>query len=151
MRLCKIKLADGSRRVAVHDDEFVRLLDLTQVDGCRTLADVLHAPEPAGMAGFLVDPKARPIKADEVQFLAPIDRQEVWAAGVTYKRSQVAAWKSQRLVLRITTASTPPTVLNCSSKGAHRACPDRGNPCGCVTIAAGAYLNPNSRWSSIQR
>lgn len=90
MRLCKIKLADGSRRVAVHDDEFVRLLDLTQVDGCRTLADVLHAPEPAGMAGFLIDPKARPIKADEVQFLAPIDRQEVWAAGVTYKRSQVA-------------------------------------------------------------
>lgn len=90
MRLCKIKLADGSRRVAVHEGETVRLLDLAQVEDCRMLSDILHAPEPAGMAGFLIDPKARPIKADEVQFLAPIDRQEVWAAGVTYKRSQVA-------------------------------------------------------------
>ena len=26
----------------------------------------------------------------EVQLLAPIDQQEVWAAGVTYKRSQTA-------------------------------------------------------------
>jgi 2-dehydro-3-deoxy-D-arabinonate dehydratase len=90
MRLCKIKLADGSRRVAVDDGASIRLLDLTQVENCRNLADVLHAPEPAGMAGFLIDPKARPIKAEEVQFLAPIDRQEVWAAGVTYKRSQIA-------------------------------------------------------------
>lgn len=90
MKLCKIKLADGSRRVAVDDGTSVRLLDLNQVEDCRNLADVLHAPEPAGMAGFLIDPKARPIKADEVQFLAPIDRQEVWAAGVTYKRSQIA-------------------------------------------------------------
>ena len=32
----------------------------------------------------------RPIRLADVSLLAPIDRQEVWAAGVTYKRSKTA-------------------------------------------------------------
>jgi 2-dehydro-3-deoxy-D-arabinonate dehydratase len=92
MQLGKVKLSDGSTRVAVVNTEAgeVRLLDLTQIENCHSLSDVLHAPDPAGLANFLVDPNIAPLDPSAVQLLAPIDRQEVWAAGVTYKRSQVA-------------------------------------------------------------
>jgi 2-dehydro-3-deoxy-D-arabinonate dehydratase len=92
MKLAKIRLADGERRIAAlaDDDRSLRLLDLSQVDKLQTLTDILHAPDPLGLARFLIDPKAEPIPLNKTTLLAPIDQQEVWAAGVTYKRSQVA-------------------------------------------------------------
>ncbi len=90
MKLAKIRLADGDIAVALIEGNDVRLLDLTQVENCHYLSDILHAPDPLGLAKFLVDPNSAPIAADSVKFLAPIDGQEIWAAGVTYKRSQVA-------------------------------------------------------------
>lgn len=90
MRLAIVMMADGERRIGLIENNDVLLLDLTQVESCRTLSDILHAPDPLGLARFLVDPNAAPIAADSVRLLAPIDRQEVWAAGVTYKRSQIA-------------------------------------------------------------
>jgi 2-dehydro-3-deoxy-D-arabinonate dehydratase len=90
MKLAKVRLADGSVHAAQLDDGKLRLLDLHQVEGVRCLMDILHAPDPKGLARYLVDPKTSPIAVGEVTLLAPIDRQEVWAAGVTYKRSQVA-------------------------------------------------------------
>ena len=90
MKLAKVRLADGKVRVAMVEDTGVQLLDMEQVSGIRLLSDILHAPNPVSLAKFLVDPKAGTIKTGEVVFLAPIDRQEVWAAGVTYKRSQIA-------------------------------------------------------------
>jgi len=90
MRLAIVMLADGERRIALLENDDVLLLDLNQVEGVHTLADILHAPDPVGLARFLVDPSAAPIAANSVRLLAPIDRQEVWAAGVTYKRSQIA-------------------------------------------------------------
>jgi len=91
MRLAKLRLADGSIRVAVvENDDRLRLLDLLQVDHTRSLMDILNAPDPIGLAKFLIDQQAPVLSASQVELLAPIDRQEVWAAGVTYKRSQVA-------------------------------------------------------------
>jgi 2-dehydro-3-deoxy-D-arabinonate dehydratase len=90
MKLAKVKLGDGTRRGAIVDDKSVRLLDFNQLENVRSLADVLHAKDPAGLAKFLVDQNSAPISLSEVSFVAPIDRQEVWAAGVTYKRSQIA-------------------------------------------------------------
>jgi 2-dehydro-3-deoxy-D-arabinonate dehydratase len=92
MKLAKIKLSDATPRVAAveDNDRHLRLLDLTQVDKIRSLSDILHSPDPKGLARFLIDPKAEPITIDKATILAPIDEQEVWAAGVTYKRSQVA-------------------------------------------------------------
>jgi 2-dehydro-3-deoxy-D-arabinonate dehydratase len=91
MRLAKIRLANGSTHAAVWEDgDRLRLLDLMQMEQYRTLQDVLHAPDPLGLAKFLIDQKAAPLPLDQVALLAPIDRQEVWAAGVTYKRSQIA-------------------------------------------------------------
>jgi 2-dehydro-3-deoxy-D-arabinonate dehydratase len=90
MRLAKITLADGENRIALVEKTDVQLLDLTQVENCRSLSDILASPDPKGLARFLIDREAAPIAVESVTFLAPIDRQEVWAAGVTYKRSQVA-------------------------------------------------------------
>jgi 2-dehydro-3-deoxy-D-arabinonate dehydratase len=90
MKLANVALVDGRRHAAILEEDGARLLDLTQVEGCRSLADVLFNPDPVGLAGYLVDRELAPVPFDEVRLLAPIDTQEVWAAGVTYKRSQVA-------------------------------------------------------------
>ena len=71
MRLAIVMLADGERRVGLMENKDILLLDLTQVDNCRTLSDILHAPDPLGLARFLVDPNAAPIAADSVRLLAP--------------------------------------------------------------------------------
>jgi len=92
MKLAKIRLSDGTRRLAAveSNDQRLRLLDLEQVEKIKRLADILHSPDPLGLTRFLIDPKSEPIDISKIALLAPIDDQEVWAAGVTYKRSQVA-------------------------------------------------------------
>lgn len=98
MKLAKIRLSDDQRRIAaVQDgDQALRLLDLSQVDNLHGLSDILHAPDPLGLARFLIDPKAEPLPLEKVKLLAPIDLQEVWAAGVTYKRSQAARMEESK-------------------------------------------------------
>ena len=90
MKLARIRLNDGSQRVAVVHDNTVQPLDLTQIDECHSLMDILNSADPSGLARFLLKPDTKVVESADVQFLAPIDQQEVWAAGVTYKRSQVA-------------------------------------------------------------
>lgn len=90
MLLAKVRHADGSVGLAVVEEEVLRPLDLTQVRGYHSLSDILHAEDPIGLARFLVDPAGEPMALETVRLLAPVDRQEIWAAGVTYKRSQVA-------------------------------------------------------------
>lgn len=90
MKLAKIRTTDGTLHVAMVHPDTVQPLDLTQVANCHSLADILHADDPAGLSRFLLRPETKPIPLADVEFLAPIDQQEVWAAGVTYKRSQVA-------------------------------------------------------------
>ena len=90
MKLAKVQLSDDSIELAkVEEDRFLPL-DLSQVEHVRSLSDILHSPDPLGLARFLIDTKRDPWSTDDVTLLAPIDKQEVWAAGVTYKRSQVA-------------------------------------------------------------
>jgi 2-dehydro-3-deoxy-D-arabinonate dehydratase len=90
MQLCKVQLETGEVRVGLMADGHVRLLDLEDYVGMHTLSDVLHSDNPAGVAHDLVDDSTRNLSLHELTLLAPIDRQEVWAAGVTYKRSQEA-------------------------------------------------------------
>ena len=90
MKLASISLADGERHLAAIEEDAVQLLDLTQVENCHNLSDILHSPDPVGMAKFLVDQKTSPLALDDVRFLAPVNHQQIWAAGVTYKRSQTA-------------------------------------------------------------
>jgi 2-dehydro-3-deoxy-D-arabinonate dehydratase len=90
MQLCKVQLETGETRVGVVDDGHVRFLDLEDYLGLRSLSDVLHADNPASLARSLIDDEARRVPLNELTLLPPIDRQEVWAAGVTYKRSREA-------------------------------------------------------------
>ena len=83
MQLCKVQLSTGAIRAATLDDGHVRLLK-------TSLSEILHAADPAAAAQRLLDTGAAPLALADVTLLAPVDRQEVWAAGVTYKRSQEA-------------------------------------------------------------
>lgn len=88
MQVAKVELPGGEQRVAVLVDTGVYVVAWS--DECRSLTDLLHAKDPCDLVGSLFDANATLIAAPQVRMLAPIDRQEVWAAGVTYKRSQVA-------------------------------------------------------------
>ncbi len=90
MKLAKVRLADGSVRVASVEDQTLRLLDLSRSATIRCLADILNEANPPAIAKMLIDEASDPLPAGAVRFLSPIDAQEVWAAGVTYKRSQIA-------------------------------------------------------------
>jgi 2-dehydro-3-deoxy-D-arabinonate dehydratase len=90
MKLAKVRLANGSVRIASVEDHSVRLLDLSRTASIRSLQEILNDEDPLATAQSLIDETADTLPAGAVRFLAPIDAQEVWAAGVTYKRSQIA-------------------------------------------------------------
>jgi 2-dehydro-3-deoxy-D-arabinonate dehydratase len=56
----------------------------------ESLAALLEAESPSQAVDELTDRMAVPTPLADVRMLAPIDQQEVWAAGVTYKRSRQA-------------------------------------------------------------
>lgn len=90
MKLAKVLNEQGVERVAIIDDGFVVPLDLKRAAKVFTLADILHSPDPEKLAKSLVAGGETYSSVGTAHFLAPVDRQEIWAAGVTYKRSKVA-------------------------------------------------------------
>jgi 2-dehydro-3-deoxy-D-arabinonate dehydratase len=88
MRLVKYRIPTGEICVGQLDDERVLPLDLSGRQ-YRCLSDILDADDPLEVADFLVA-RNKPISLETAALLAPIDDQEVWAAGVTYRRSQLA-------------------------------------------------------------
>jgi 2-dehydro-3-deoxy-D-arabinonate dehydratase len=89
MKLAKFQSHDGSQGgVGLIDND--RLQPLVRSPQFPTLSAILEAESPATVVGELIDTAAKPVPLEQVKLLAPIDRQEVWAAGVTYRRSQVA-------------------------------------------------------------
>src|SRR4051812_31824881 len=87
MQLAKIRVGVQEETVGIVEGKSVQPLELT--DRIRTLSDLLDSPNPPATASEL-KPRGPRLPLDSVTLLAPIDRQEVWAAGVTYKRSKVA-------------------------------------------------------------
>ena len=85
MQLCKVRRPGGEASVGILETGRVRLLN-----GAQTLSAVLHAADPAGHARSLVRPDDPGAPVESLSLLAPLDDQEVWAAGVTYKRSREA-------------------------------------------------------------
>jgi len=90
MQLCRVQLETGEIRVGMMAADHVQLLDLERSLGFRSLGDVLHADDPPHVVHNCLDETTSPVSVGELTFLPPVDRQEVWAAGVTYKRSQEA-------------------------------------------------------------
>lgn len=89
MKLAKIQTAEGLTCVAVVEGEVVRCLNLSPEAGISTLFDILNSDNPQQTVERL-GTSGEALKVSDVRFLAPVDNQEAWAAGVTYKRSQVA-------------------------------------------------------------
>jgi 2-dehydro-3-deoxy-D-arabinonate dehydratase len=90
MQLCKFQPASGEARVGVIEAEHVHTLDLRRFPDLHDLSDLLYSDEPRQLIEDLIDDGASRMPLEEVELLAPVDRQEVWAAGVTYRRSQEA-------------------------------------------------------------
>lgn len=84
MQIAKVELPGGEQRIAVLNGSEVRIIAWSA--DLFSLSDVLHADDPVA---FVRSQTTFPVTIP-VKFLAPVDDQEIWAAGVTYKRSQVA-------------------------------------------------------------
>ncbi len=85
MQLCKVRSPNGEVRVGVVGDGHVRFLDPR-----HALSDILYSGTHVARANDLIDNRSQTLPLAKLALLPPIDRQEVWAAGVTYKRSEEA-------------------------------------------------------------
>jgi 2-dehydro-3-deoxy-D-arabinonate dehydratase len=90
VQICKAKLATGEVFVGVLQGDSVLRLDAENPLGIRTLSDLLHAPDFNRLAHDVMRYCQRKVELKDATLLAPLDHQEVWAAGVTYQRSQEA-------------------------------------------------------------
>lgn len=91
MRFAKVRLMDGDIGVVRIDDQGIALpLDFSRAKGVNCLADLLASSDPVALAQELIALNANPAPLNSYTILHPVDRQEIWAAGVTYKRSKVA-------------------------------------------------------------
>jgi 2-dehydro-3-deoxy-D-arabinonate dehydratase len=87
MQLAKIRYGTWGDTVAIVENGVVTPLVMSE--RYRTLADLLEADD-AQAAVRTLERRSERLPLASVSLLAPIDRQEVWAAGVTYKRSKKA-------------------------------------------------------------
>jgi 2-dehydro-3-deoxy-D-arabinonate dehydratase len=87
MQLAKIRYGTWDECLGILADGIVT--PMAWNDQYRSLTDILAAADPTA-AAISLTPRGAKVPVQSVQILAPIDRQEVWAAGVTYKRSKVA-------------------------------------------------------------
>jgi 2-dehydro-3-deoxy-D-arabinonate dehydratase len=89
MHLAKVLFPSGDVGAVRVDGDKAVPVELGAIPGIDSLSDILFASDPFGLVNELEIPAAaRPLAA--LKLLAPIDAQEVWAAGVTYKRSKIA-------------------------------------------------------------
>src|SRR5262245_62142781 len=86
MQLGKIQVGNGESRVGLIEKGGACLLKRTSAT--ETLSAILYAENPREVIQAHRDDSAPRLPLDKL--LAPIDQQEVWAAGVTYIRSREA-------------------------------------------------------------
>lgn len=87
MQVVKVQAADHRARLGVLDGESIR--PLRDDAGIGSIFELLEADEPARILRDAIA-DVEPISLADARLLAPIDHQEVWAAGVTYRRSMKA-------------------------------------------------------------
>jgi 2-dehydro-3-deoxy-D-arabinonate dehydratase len=83
--VARVRRPDGAVRIALWRDGALRELPRLTLDGLlgRPLDDIHDLLEAAARSRRRLDP-------DSVEVLPPVESQEVWAAGVTYRRSRDA-------------------------------------------------------------
>jgi len=88
MKLCRFKNESERARIGLVIGDSA-LLDLTAV-GVSEMSPLLEASDPAVKLRQLAKKNPPRLALSDVKLLAPVERQEVWAAGVTYLRSKTA-------------------------------------------------------------
>ena len=143
MKLCKFRhpsLSEVSVGL-IEDDE--RIIPLPG----STLTNLLEADDIPAAIGAAA--RGEPLALSDVTLEAPIDQQEVWAAGVTYKRSQTARMEeseSRGVLLRPGVRGRSPG--NCSSRRRRSESLVRGSQFGFVPMPHGMSPNRRSLWCS---
>lgn len=89
MRLVKVSTHKDGPLIGLVEDDAIVPLSLSGGQ-FRSLTDILEADDPPAAVELLIDHRAKPLELARAELLAPIDRHEVWAAGVTYQRSKTA-------------------------------------------------------------
>ena len=88
MKLCRFRHTENEARIGIIDDSD-RVIDLTERK-IQRLSDILEQENPIEYLKN-IDLTNLPVQAlDTATLLPPVDRQEVWAAGVTYFKSKTA-------------------------------------------------------------
>ncbi len=88
MKICRFEEKPGDARIGLAAQDST-LLDLAPA-GIRQLRDLLEAPDCLGKLQSINQDGLPRIPESKVRLLAPVEQQEVWAAGVTYLRSKKA-------------------------------------------------------------
>jgi 2-dehydro-3-deoxy-D-arabinonate dehydratase len=88
MRLCRFQTTQGATRIGVSFDGSA-LLDLSAA-GVERLEQILEADNILAALTRLTSQTQTRYSARGLRLLSPVERQEVWAAGVTYLRSRAA-------------------------------------------------------------
>ena len=89
LALGKARHPDGSIRMVVIKGNSARFISPPSGEQSG-FATILHSGQPDKLAAELFDRSLENVSTEELKWMAPIDRQEVWAAGVTYLRSSEA-------------------------------------------------------------
>jgi len=88
MKLCRFEKPPGEVRIGVVAEKEV-FLDLTAA-GVTQMHLLLEQDDPLKEVSKLTGKRLPQVPFSEVSLLAPVEQQEVWAAGVTYLRSKTA-------------------------------------------------------------
>jgi 2-dehydro-3-deoxy-D-arabinonate dehydratase len=88
--ICRFETGDGAAHIGWWDDGTFRDLTASGDPRVATLSALLDAGLPLGELATQVAAGAPVVAFERAKVSAPIDRQEVWAAGVTYQRSREA-------------------------------------------------------------
>jgi 2-dehydro-3-deoxy-D-arabinonate dehydratase len=84
MQLVQVKLASGAVRCGAWEDGQVYLFFGT------SLGELLAQPDVLATAKRFREAAGAGVPLNTLKLLAPVAQQEIWAAGVTYKRSKIA-------------------------------------------------------------
>jgi len=89
LRICRFRLPSAPTAPRVGVVEADRIVDLTAL-GAGSLTSLLESARPVATVRSLAAASTVAHPLDAVGLLPPVERQEVWAAGVTYLRSKAA-------------------------------------------------------------
>jgi 2-dehydro-3-deoxy-D-arabinonate dehydratase len=88
--VCRFQAADASARIGWFDGTHIRDLSASGLSWAGSISALLAMEQPITTLVRQLPDSLPKLEPAEVTLLAPIDGQEVWAAGVTYERSRVA-------------------------------------------------------------